>query len=76
MGLINIFSGSEIMALRLRSEVENEGVSVLVRDHIQSATLGGFGSAGLTVDLYIEETDYELVEETIDEFRHRFQDDL
>jgi len=69
MGMIKIFSGSEILALGLKAKIEETGVSVLLKNNIQSATLGGFGTSAQAVELFIEEYDFGKASPIIEEFR-------
>ncbi|MBA4154006.1 DUF2007 domain-containing protein [Flavobacterium sp.] len=69
MGMIKIFSGSEILASRLKEKIEAIGVDVLKKDNIQSARLGGFGNSDLAVELFIDERYYGKVNDVIEEFR-------
>lgn len=69
MGLIKIFSGSEILALQLKDKLENIDLNVVIKDNIQSARLGGFGSADLAVELFIQETDFHKANPVIEAFR-------
>jgi len=69
MGLIKIFSGSEILATNLKSQIEAKGIDVVVKDNIQSARLGGFGNTDLAVELFILESDYGKAHQVIEDFR-------
>ena len=69
MGLIKIFSGSEILALGLKEKLEAIDLNVVVKDNIQSARLGGFDNADLAVELFIQERDYGKAHPVIEEFR-------
>lgn len=69
MGMIKIFSGSEILASRLKEQIEAIGVDVLKKDNIQSARLGGFGNTDLAVELFIDERYYGKVNDVIENFR-------
>ena len=69
MGLIKIFSGSEILASALQSKIEQVGVEVVKRDNLQSARLAGFGNADLAVELFIQEKDFNNANAVIEEFR-------
>ncbi|WP_396184260.1 DUF2007 domain-containing protein [Flavobacterium sp.] len=69
MGMIKIFSGSDILASRLKEKIEAIGVDVLKKDNIQSASLGGFGNSDLAVELFIDERYYGKVNDVIEEFR-------
>ncbi|MDG1872024.1 DUF2007 domain-containing protein [Flavobacterium frigidarium] len=69
MGLMKVFSGSEILALALKEKIEAINIDVLMKDNIQSARLAGFGSSGSAVELFVQETDYGKVHPIIEEFR-------
>ena len=69
MGLIKIFSGSEILATALQSKIEAVGVNVVKRDNLQSARLAGFGNSDLAVELFIQEKEFNKANTVIEEFR-------
>jgi hypothetical protein len=69
MGLMKVFSGSEVLALALKEKIEAINVDVLMKDNIQSARLGGFGSLGSAVELFVQETEFSKVNPIIEEFR-------
>lgn len=69
MGLMKVFSGSEILALALKEKIEAAGVDTVIKDNIQSARLAGFGSSGSAVELFIQETDFAKANPVIEEFR-------
>lgn len=69
MGLMKIFSGSEILALALQKKIEEIGVTTVVKNNIQSARLSGFGDLGQAVELFIQETDFSKANPVIEEFR-------
>lgn len=69
MGLMKVFSGSEILALALKEKIEAIGIDVLMKDNIQSARLAGFGSSGSAVELFVQETEFNKVNPVIEEFR-------
>lgn len=69
MGLMKIFSGSEILALALKEKLEKINLKVVMKDNIQSARLAGFGSAGQAVELFIQEIDFGKASPIIEEFR-------
>lgn len=69
MGLIKIFSGSEILANSLKEKIEAKGVNVVMKDNIQSARLAGFGNSDLAVELFIQEFDFGKANPVIEEFR-------
>ena len=69
MGLMKVFSGSEILALALQQKIEAIGVDTVLKNNIQSARLGGFGNSDLAVELFVQETEFSKVNPVIDEFR-------
>ncbi len=69
MGLIKIFSGSEILATSLKEKIEAIGINVVSKDNIQSAKLGGFGNSDLAVELFIQEYDFGKAHPIIEDFR-------
>ncbi len=69
MGLIKIFSGSEILAIALHEKIEAAGVATVKKDNIQSARLAGFGNSDLAVELFIQEVDFGKASPVIEEFR-------
>jgi hypothetical protein len=69
MGLMKVFSGSEILALALKEKIEAIGVDVVIKNNIQSAQLAGFGSLGSAIELFIQETDFAKANPVIEEFR-------
>ncbi|CAM3864585.1 DUF2007 domain-containing protein [Flavobacterium sp. LB2P84] len=69
MGLMKVFSGSEILALALQERIEAIGVDTVLKNNIQSARLGGFGELGQAVELFIQETEFSKANPVIEEFR-------
>ena len=69
MGLMKIFSGSEILAQALQAKIEAVGVTTIVKNNIQSARLAGFGNADQAVEVFIQEVDFGKASPVIEEFR-------
>ena len=69
MGLMKVFSGSEILAMALKEKIEAIGVDTVLKNNIQSARLAGFGPMGQAVELFIQETDFSKANPVIEEFR-------
>ena len=69
MGLMKVFSGSEILALALQEKIEAVGVDTVLKNNIQSARIAGFGETGQAVELFIQETDFSKANPVIEEFR-------
>jgi hypothetical protein len=51
MGLMKVFSGSEILAMALKEKTEAIGADTVMKDNIQSARLAGFGVLGLCCEV-------------------------
>jgi hypothetical protein len=69
MGLMKIFSGSEILAFALQQKIEAVGVNTVIKNNIQSARLGGFGNLDQAVEVFIQEVDFGKANPVIEEFR-------
>ncbi|MBS7233327.1 DUF2007 domain-containing protein [Flavobacterium psychroterrae] len=69
MGLMKVYSGSEILAIALLERLEEAGVETVKKDNIQSARLGGYGGSDLAVEVFIQETDFAKANPVIEEFR-------
>ncbi len=69
MGLIKIYSGSEILAKKLQHDLEEKSINTVIKDNIQSARLGGFGNTDLAVELFIQEVDFGKANPIIENFR-------
>ena len=69
MGLMKIFSGSEILAQNLQNRIEDAGIGTVIKDNIQSARLAGFGNSDLAVEVFIQEIDYGKAHQIIEDFR-------
>lgn len=69
MGLMKIFSGSEILAKALQQKIEAIGIATVLKNNIQSAKAAGFGTAGQAVELFIQEIDFGKAHPVIEEFR-------
>ena len=69
MGLMKVFSGSEVLAIALQERLETAGVETVKKDNIQSARLAGFGQTDLAVEIFIQETDFAKANPVVEEFR-------
>ena len=69
MGLMKIYSGSEVLAIALKEKIEEAGVDVVMKDNIQSARLAGFGSYGQAVELFVQESQYGKIYSIIEAFK-------
>lgn len=69
MGIMKVFSGSEILADALKLKIEEVDVEVVKKDNLQSARLAGFGSTDLAVELFVDERYYGKISPVLEEFR-------
>ncbi len=69
MGLMKVFSGSEVLAIALQEKLEAAGLETVKKDNIQSARLAGFGQTDLAVEVFIQETDFAKATPVIEDFR-------
>jgi len=69
MGMMKVFSGSEILAMAIKAKIEEAGVDTQVKNNIQSATVAGFGTSGQAVEVFINEKDYGKAHKAIEDFR-------
>jgi hypothetical protein len=69
MGLMKVFSGSEILALALQEKIVAAGVETTVKNNVQSARMSGFPNSGVAVEVFIQETDFAKANPVIEEFR-------
>lgn len=69
MGLMKVYSGSEVLAIALKEKIEEAGVDVVMKDNIQSARLAGFGSYGQAVELFVQESQYGKIYPVIEAFK-------
>lgn len=69
MGLMKVFSGSEVLAIALQEKLEAAGLETTKKDNIQSARLAGFGQTDLAVEVFIQETDFAKANPVIEDFR-------
>jgi hypothetical protein len=68
MGLIKIYSGSQILAKSLQEKVEAIGVKTVLRNNNQANVLPSL-TQNKAVELFIEEVDFSKATAVIEEFR-------
>ena len=68
MGLMKLFSGSEILAQALKEKIEAIGVNTVIRNNNQSNVLPTVSNTK-PVELFIQETDFSKVNAIVEEFR-------
>lgn len=65
---MKVFSGTEILAVSLKSKIEAIGVETVIRDNNQSNVFPSIDNAK-AVELFIQETDFSKANPVIEEFR-------
>ena len=68
MGLIKIFSGSEILALSLQEKIEAIGVNTVIRNNNQANVLPSIQTEK-AVELFIQEINFGKANPVIEAFR-------
>jgi hypothetical protein len=58
--LVRIYTGSEVSVIYLKAELENIGIAAFVKNNWQSGITAGFGGGTPdSIDLFIQESDFE-----------------
>lgn len=66
---VKLYSGTSILVNRLAYMLDEIGVSSIIKDNKESGRLAGFGTLGQSVDLLINEEDYERAKDSLDIFQ-------
>ena len=66
---IKIYTGTSIFVNRLKSLLENSGIRSIIKDHVNSGQLAGFGALGNSIELFILDTDLEKANPIIEGFK-------
>ncbi|WP_347175190.1 putative signal transducing protein [Polaribacter uvawellassae] len=66
---IKVFTGTSILINRLSYLLDKEKIPSLIKNHHESARLGGFGLAIDTIELFIYNSDLEKATPIIEDFR-------
>lgn len=66
LNLVKIFTGSELTVNLLKEELENNGITSIIKDEFSSGLAAGFaGGVPSSIDLYIQESDVAEAEPII-----------
>jgi hypothetical protein len=68
MGLMKVFSGDEILAIALKTKLEEAGIETLMRNNNQSAIVLGTGGS-IAVEIFIDESKYGKADPIITDFK-------
>jgi len=72
MGLMKVFSGSEILATALKTKLEEAGIDVIMKNNNQSNIVLGSATT-LAVELFIDESKYGKADPVITDFKINIQ---
>jgi hypothetical protein len=73
--LVYVYTGTAVTVNLLKDELEQIGISGLIRDDFNSGSIAGFtGGLPSAIDLYIQEFDLEKAKPVIDEFVRQNKD--
>lgn len=68
MGLVKIFSGSEVLALDLKERIEATGINVELRNNNQANVFPSLNN-NKAVEVFIQENDFMKVNTVVEEFK-------
>ena len=67
--LIKVYAGSELEVNLLKAELENQGISSIIKNDFASGVVAGFGGGTpSSIYLYVKESDVEKSNSIINEF--------
>ena len=66
---IKVYSGTSVLVNRLSFLLDTEKIPSLIKDHVSSGNLAGFGALSNSVELFIYKSDLEKATEIIEEFK-------
>lgn len=67
---IRIRTSSSIEINRLVALLDQNNIPSLIKDNVESARAAGFGISQNSVDLYVNDSDFERAQKLIEEFHH------
>lgn len=65
MDHVHVYSGSEMSALAVKNALENNKISFVERDDINSGIVTGFGTLGKATNIFVLESDVQKAKEII-----------
>ena len=64
--LVKLFTGGDVIVNRIKDELENKGISLLIKDGFKQGLAAGFGEGVPTaIDIFVTEEDYEKALEIV-----------
>ena len=67
---IRIYTGSAITIERIASIFEQEGIQSMIKDHMESGRLAGFGALPNDVELFVQESDLDNAKNLIQQYKN------
>ncbi len=68
-GYINIFTGSSILTTRIKSLLEEQGITGIIKDEMESGRLAGFGAPMNSSQLFVQESDFNRAKPIVKSFK-------
>ncbi|MFT4839542.1 MAG: hypothetical protein ACJAWA_001994 [Nonlabens sp.] len=65
---VRIFTGTSIQVNRIASLLEEQNISFLIKNPIESGRLAGFGTSGESVELFVLNSDLKNAEKVLQAF--------
>jgi len=62
-------TSSSIIINRIASILDQNNVTTLIKDNVESARLAGFGTSLNDVELYVKDSDFEKAQKFIEELK-------
>lgn len=70
---IKVFTSNSIFVNRLKSLLSEIEIHAVIKDHVNSSQLAGFGAIENSIELYILNTDLEQAMPVIENFRKEIE---
>ncbi|WP_438962802.1 putative signal transducing protein [Nonlabens sp.] len=67
---IKLITDSSITITRAADVLKQQGIACIIKNHVESGRLAGFGTSHNDVDLWIEENDLEKAQSILKEFHN------
>ncbi|MEQ6122990.1 DUF2007 domain-containing protein [Pseudotenacibaculum sp. MALMAid0570] len=66
---VKVFTGTSIFVNRLKNLLGDSNIGSIVKDHVNSSQLAGFGALGNSIELFILNTDLKKATPIIEDFK-------
>lgn len=68
---VKIFTGTSIIVRGLQNVLDNNNISSLIKDHVNSGQLAGFGAQQNSIELFVLNTDKEKAQPIVDAYKEK-----